>query len=86
MQPNTSTESCGRQSLASIYINTMYIYSLNHEYVATYGHIYQYIQHLYTQMVCKITSQCIYCEEADACYTKLTKLWCNNTQLLCKGL
>ena len=49
--------------------------------MAIYSHIYPYIHHIYTQMVCKMTSQCIYSQEADACYTKLTKLQCNNTQL-----
>ena len=33
----------------------------------------------------KMTSQCNYSQEADTCYTKLTKLWCNNTQLPCGG-
>ena len=54
--------------------------------MATYSHIYPYIQYIYTQLVCKMTSQCIYSQEADVHYTKLTKLQCNNTQDLYRGL
>ena len=31
--------------------------------MATYSHIYPYIQHIYT--MCTMTSQCIYSQEAD---------------------
>ena len=37
-------------------------------------------------MVHKMISQFINSQEADACYTKLTKLWWNDTQLPHKGL
>ena len=37
-------------------------------------------------MVREKTSQHNYSQEADARYTKLTKLWCNDTQLPRKGL
>ena len=86
MQPNIATGSYGIQPLASIHVNKMYIYGLNHVYMPIYSHIYLYIQYIYTQMVCKMTFGCIYSEEANAGYTKLTKLWCNNTQLLHRGL
>ena len=51
MQPNAATGSYGIQPLASIYDNTIYIYGLKPVYMATYGHIYPYIQYIYTQMV-----------------------------------
>ena len=54
--------------------------------MATYSYIYPYIQYIYTQLVCKMTSQCIYSQEADVRCTKLTKLWCNDTQLPCEEL
>ena len=34
----------------------------------------------------EMTSQYNYSQEVDACYIKLTKLWCNNTQLPRGGL
>ena len=64
----------------------MHIYGQEHVYMATYSHIYPYIQYIHTRMVHKMTSQYNYSQEADARSTKLTKLWCNNTQLLRKGL
>ena len=54
-----------------------------------YGYIwpiYLHIWHIFTQMVHKMTSQCIYSQKADAHYTKLTKVQCNNTKLPRKGL
>ena len=79
MQPNTATGSYGIQPLASLNDNTYYIYGLNHVCVATYGHIYPCMQYRYTQIVHEMTFQCIYRKEADAHYTKLTNLRCNNT-------
>ena len=64
----------------------MNIYGLKHVYMAIYGHLYLYIQYIYTQIVHGMTSQCIYSQEADAHYTKLIQLWYNKTQLLCRGL
>ena len=74
------------QPLASIYDNKLYLYGLNHVYMATNNHIDPYGQHKYTQIMQKMTSQCIYSQEADACYTKLTLLWYNNAQLPRGGL
>ena len=54
--------------------------------MTTYDYIYLYIQYIYTQIVHKMNSQCIYNQEAGARYTKLTKLRCNNTQLPRGGL
>ena len=52
----------------------------------TYGYIYPYIQHIYTQIVHTMTSQCIYSQETNVSYTKLIQLWCNNTQVPHGGL
>ena len=54
--------------------------------MATYSYVYPCIQYIHTQMVHKMTSQYNYSQEDDACYTKLTKLRCNDTQLPCGGL
>ena len=86
MKPNVAIGSYGMRPLASIYINKMYIYSQKHVYMATYSHVHPYIQYIYTQMVHQMTFQCINSQEADAHYTKLTKLQCNNTQLPRGGL
>ena len=52
-------------------------------HIAIYTHIYS----VYTPKWCeKMTSQYNYSQEADVHYTKLTKLWCNNTSLLWGGL
>ena len=64
----------------------MHTYSQEHVYMATYSHIHPYIQYIHICMVFEMTSQFIYSQEADASYTKLTKLRCNNTQLPNKGL
>ena len=64
----------------------MHIYGQEHVYMATYSYIYPYIQCIHTQMVREMTSQYNYSQEADARYTKLTKLRCNNTQLPRGGL
>ena len=74
-----ATGSYGIRPLAFIYINTMYKYSQKYVYMAIYSYIYPYIQYIYTRMVREMTSQCIYSQEADEHYTKLTKLWCNTT-------
>ena len=60
----------------------MYMVS-EHVYMATYSHIWPNIQYINTRMVREKTSQHNYSQEADVCYTKLTKLWCNKTQLPC---
>ena len=86
MQPNAAIGSYDIQPVASIYDNTMYIYGLKHVYMATYSHICPYIQYIYIQIVHDMISQCIYSQEADAHYTKLTKLWCSNTQFPCREL
>ena len=54
--------------------------------MAAYGHTYSYIQHICTKIVCVIASQYIYRQETDVHYTKIIQLWCNDTQLPCKGL
>ena len=54
--------------------------------MATYSHIYPYIQCIHTRIVHDKTSQHNYSQEADAHYNKLTKLQCNNTQLPCGRL
>ena len=54
--------------------------------MAVYGYIYPYVQHLGTQEVCKTLSQCIHTQESGVHYVKLTQLWFNATQLLCRGL
>ena len=45
--------------------------------MAIYGHIYSYMQHLGAREVHQTSSQCIYNQEAGACYTKLMQLWCS---------
>ena len=60
-------------------VSDMYIWL----HIAIYSHIHSDI---HTQMVCEKTSQHNYSQEADARYTKLTKLRCNNTQLPHGGL
>ena len=52
----------------------MHLYGKEYVYMATYSHIYPYLQCIQTQMVCEITSQHNYSQEADVCYTKLIKL------------
>ena len=64
----------------------MYIYGQENVYMATYRYIYPYIQYIHTQMVHTMTCRCIYSQEADVHYTKLTQLWCNDTQLPHGGL
>ena len=86
VQPKMATGSYGILPLASIYINIMHIQCQGHVYMATYSHIQPYIQYIHTRMVHKKTSQHNYSQEADVYYTKLTKLWCNDTQLLCGRL
>ena len=54
--------------------------------MAKYGHIYPYMQYLGAQEVREIPLQRINNQEAGLHYTKLTQLWCNATQLLCKEL
>ena len=54
--------------------------------MATYGHLYPFKKHIYTQIVCIKISQYIYRQEADSHYTKMAKLWCNNTQFPRRGL
>ena len=54
--------------------------------MAAYGHIYSYIKHICTRMVRAMASQHIYGQEANARYTKLTQLQCNDTQLPHGGL
>ena len=55
-------------------------------YKAKYGHIYLYMQLLGAQEVCVSSSEPIHTQEACACYTKLTQLWCSATQLPHGGL
>ena len=45
-----------------------------HVYIAVYGHIYTYMQHLGALEVDKTSSQCIHTQEAGASYTKMTQL------------
>ena len=63
----------------------MYMYGLKYVYMATYGHVYPYIQHVYTQIVHTMTSQWIYSQKANARHTKQILLWFNNTQLPLEG-
>ena len=53
--------------------------------MAAYGHVYSYMHHFDTQEVCETSSQHIYTQEAGACYTKLTHLWCSTTNFYAKG-
>ena len=54
-----------------IYIFETCICILMHVYLAAYGYIYPYIQHLGTQEVYKTPSQHIHTQEAGVRYTKL---------------
>ena len=73
--------------------NKVYIYICNlhmHLKAYIYGCIYPYMpiymQHLGAQEVRETSLQCIHTQEAGACYTKLTQLRCNATQLPRRGL
>ena len=53
-----------------------------HVYMAECSHIYA---HIGAQEVHKKPSWCIHSQEAGACYTKLTQLWCSTPKFYAQG-